>query len=93
MSPLKSESGKFVDELQGRFPGVDLSVFVKALPHSANEQEVWYPAFTEISDLGGQFLDTVRQGKATAAEQLPKYQEAAQKKFDEWFENHELPTS
>lgn len=93
MSPLKSESGKFVDELQGRFPGVDLDVFVKALPHSANEQEVWYPAFTEIGDLGGQFLDTVRQGKATAAEQLPKYQEAAQKKFDEWFENNELPTS
>lgn len=93
MSPLRSESGKFVDELQGRFPDVDLNVFVKALPHSANEQEVWYPAFTEIGDMGGQYLDSVRQGKATAAEQLPKYQEAAQKKFDDWFKNNTLPTS
>jgi len=93
MSPLKSESGKFVDELQGRFPDVDLEVFVKALPHSANEQEVWYPAFTEIGDMGGRFLDSVRQGKSTAAEQLPKYQEAAQKKFDDWFTTHKLPTA
>ncbi len=92
MSPLKSESGKFVEQLEGRFPDVDLEVFVKALPHSANEQEVWYPAFTEIGDMGGQFLDSVRQGKATAAEQLPKYQSAAQKKFEEWFKNNKLPT-
>jgi len=93
MSPLRSETGTFVDELKGRFPDVDLSVFVKALPYSANEQEVWYPAFTEIGDMGSQFLDTVKQGKSTAAEQLPKYQEAAQKKFDEWFKTHTLPTA
>lgn len=93
MSPLKSESGKFVEQLKGRFPGVDLKVFIDALPHSANEQEVWYPAFTEVGDMGGQFLDSVKEGKATAAEQLPKYQEAAQKKVDQWFATNKLPTS
>ena len=92
MSPLKSESGKFVEQLKGRFPEVDLKVFIDALPHSANEQEVWYPAFTEVGDMGGQFLDSVKEGKATAAQQLPRYQEAAQKKVDQWFASNKLPT-
>jgi multiple sugar transport system substrate-binding protein len=91
MSPLKSESGKFVDELQDRFPGVDLQVFVDALPFSTPEQEEWYPAFLEVNDMSGQFLDAVYQGQAPAAERLPDYQEAAQQAVDKWFETHELP--
>jgi len=91
MSPLKSEQGAFLDELKGDFPGVDLQLFLDAFPYSVN-QEGWFPAFTEVGDLGGQFLDPVALGEATAAEQLPKYQQAAQALVDGWFEENELPS-
>jgi len=91
MSPLKSEQNAFLDQLGGSFPGVDLQLFLDAFPYSVN-QEGWFPAFTEVGDLGGQFLDPVALGKSTAAEQLPQYQQAAQALVDRWFEENELPS-
>lgn len=93
MAPLKSETGKFVASLGARFPTVDLQVFVDALPHSSPEQEEWFPAFTEVNDMGGQFLDAVYQGEASAAAQLPLFQAAAQQAVDNWFKDNTLPTS
>jgi len=89
MSPLKSEEGAFLEELEGDFPGVDLQLFLDAFPYSIN-QEGWFPAFTQVGDLGGQFLDPIALGESTAAEQLPLYQEAAQELVDRWFEENEL---
>jgi len=91
MSPLRSEQGAFLAELKDRFPGVDLQVFLEAFPYSIN-QEGWFPAFAEVGDLGGQFLDPVALGQSTAAEQLPMYQEAGQKLVDRWFQENELPS-
>lgn len=91
MSPLKSQSGAFVDRLQGRFPDVDLQVFVDALAHSSPEQEEWFPAYTQVNDMGGQFLDAVYQGEASAAGPLARFQEAAQEQVDEWFRTHTPP--
>lgn len=91
MSPLRSEQGAFLDELKGDFPAIDLQLFLDAFPYSFN-QEGWFPAFTEVGDIGGQFLDPVALGESTAAEQLPKYQQAAQELVDRWFEENELPS-
>jgi len=91
MSPLKAETGTFVEELKPRFPDVDLQVFVDALDHSTPEQEEWFPAFTKVNDMFGQYLDAVYQGEAPAADQLPAYQEAAQQAVDDWFETHTVP--
>ncbi|MBA2768510.1 MAG: extracellular solute-binding protein [Sporichthyaceae bacterium] len=91
MSPLRSEQDAFLDQLSGDFPGIDLQLFLDAFPYSIN-QEGWFPAFTEVGDLGGQFLDPVALGTSTAAEQLPQYQTAAQALVDRWFEENELPS-
>lgn len=91
MSPLKSEQDAFLDGLAGDFPDVDLKIFLDAFPYSVN-QEGWFPAFTEVGDLGGQYLDPIALGKSTAAEQLPQYQEAAQQIVDMWFQENELPS-
>ncbi|MBA2558502.1 MAG: extracellular solute-binding protein [Propionibacteriales bacterium] len=91
MSPLRSEQSAFLDELKGDFPGIDLQLFLEAFPFSVN-QEGWFPAFTEVGDLGGQFLDPIALGTSTAAEQLPLYQQAAQKLVDRWFQENELPS-
>lgn len=91
MSPLRSEEGAFLEELEGDFPGVDLQLFLDAFPFSVN-QEGWFPAFTEVGDAGGEFLDPIALGDATAAEQLPEYQTAAQEMVDQWFEENELPS-
>jgi len=91
MSPLTDEQDKFVDQLKADFPDIDLQLFLDALPFSVN-QEGWFPAFTEVGDIGGEFLDPIALGEATAAEQLPKYQQAAQKLVDRWFEENELPS-
>lgn len=91
MSPLRSEQNAFLKSLSGDFPGVDLQVFLDAFPYSVN-QEGWFPAFTEVGDIGGQFLDPVALGKSSAAEQLPRYQKAAQALVDRWFGENELPS-
>ncbi len=91
MSPLRSEQGAFLEELKPDFPGVDLQVFLEAFPYSVN-QEGWFPAFTQVGDLGGQYLDPVALGQSTAAEQLPLYQQTAQKLVDRWFQENELPS-
>ncbi|CAN5294434.1 hypothetical protein BH18ACT4_BH18ACT4_03940 [soil metagenome] len=91
MSPLVSEQSAFLEELEADFPGIDLQRFLDAFPYSIN-QEGWFPAFTEVNDMGGEFLDPVALGESTAAEQLPQYQEAAQELVDRWFEEHELPS-
>lgn len=91
MSPLRSEQSAFLNELEGDFPDIDLQLFLDAFPYSVN-QEGWFPAFTEVGDLGSQFLDPVALGKSTAAEELPKYQQAAQELVDQWFEENELPS-
>ncbi len=90
MSPLRSEEGAFLEELEGDFPGVDLQLFLDAFPYSIN-QEGWFPAFTQVNDAGGEFLDPIALGDATAAEMLPEYQRAAQELVDRWFEENELP--
>ena len=91
MSPLKSEQDAFLDGLKQDFPDVDLQLFLDAFPYSVN-QEGWFPAFTEVGDLGGQYLDPIALGKSTAAEQLPQYQQAAQELVDKWFQDNELPS-
>ncbi len=91
MSPLRSEQGAFLDELQGDFPDIDLQLFLDAFPYSIN-QEGWFPAFAQVGDLGGKYLDPVALGESTAAEQLPAYQQAAQQLVDKWFEENELPS-
>ncbi len=92
MSPLKSEEGAFIDELSGAFPDIDLQLFLDAIPFSRNQEE-WFPAYTEINDLQGQFLDPVNLGQAEAAPQLRSYQQAAQAAVEQWFETHELPSA
>jgi len=91
MSPVRGKQNDFIEQLQENFPDIDLQLFLDALPYSVN-QEGWFPAFTEVGDLGGQFLDPVASGESTAAEQLPQYQAAAQKLVDRWFEENELPS-
>ncbi len=91
MSPLRSQQGAFLEELQGDFPGVDLRLFLEAFPYSVN-QEGWFPAFAEVGDVGGEYLDPVFLGKSTAAARLPEYQRAAQELVDKWFEENELPS-
>lgn len=80
-----------MEQLGGRFPDVDLQVFVDALEHSSPEQEEWFPGYTQINDMGGQFLDAVYQGEAPAAGQLTEFQQAAQKEVDDWFQSHTPP--
>jgi multiple sugar transport system substrate-binding protein len=92
LSPLKSEAGKFVEILKKDFPSVNLQLFADAIPFSSPENEAWFPAFKEINDMGGQFLDPVFLGKASAADVLPAYQRAAQEKVDAWFKAHKLPS-
>ncbi len=91
MSPLRGKQNGFIDQLKDDFPNVDLKLFLDALPFSIN-QEGWFPAFTEVGDIGGQYLDPIALGESTAAEQLPLYQQAAQKLVDRWFKENELPS-
>ncbi len=91
MSPLRSEQGAFLEELKGDFPDVNLQLFLDAFPYSIN-QEGWFPAFTQVGDLGGKYLDPVALGKSTAGEQLPAYQREAQQLVDQWFKENELPS-
>lgn len=91
--PLKRESAAFGPYIKRRFPGIDLRVFLDAINHGTDESEAWYPAFAKINDLGGQYLQPVYDGKASAAEALPKYQAAAQREVDSWFAQHKLPSS
>ncbi|HEV2809011.1 MAG TPA: extracellular solute-binding protein [Acidimicrobiales bacterium] len=90
MSPLVSERDAFLEEVSADFPDIDLQLFLDALPHSVN-QESWMPAFAEINDMASQFLDPVFLEGAPAAEQLPLFQEAAQKAVDRWLAENELP--
>ncbi len=91
MSPLRSEEGAFLTELESEFPGIDLQLFLDAFPFSVN-QEGWFPAFTQVNDAGGEFLDPIALGDAPAADQLREYQRAAQNLVDRWFEENELPS-
>lgn len=89
--PLKSQSAAFAPYVKRQFPNIDLQVFLDGIDHGTAESEAWYPAFAQVGDLGGQFMQPVFDGKAPAAQQLPKYQAAAQKKVDAWFATHKLP--
>lgn len=89
--PLKSQSAAFVPYVKRRYPGIDLQVFLDGIEHGTAESEAWYPAFAQVGDLGGQFLQPVFEGKAPAAAQLSKYQVAAQGKVDAWLREHKLP--
>lgn len=86
---LKSESPAFVDYIRGQFPGIDLKVFIDAIPYCTPETEEWYPAFSEIGGLST--LQPLYDGKVSAAEILPKYQKEAQALVDKWFATHTLP--
>ena len=88
---LKSEAGGFIDAVRGRYPGVDLQVFLDAIPYCTPETEEWYPAFSEIGGLST--LQPLYDGKVSAAEILPKYQQQTQKLVDSWFSTHHLPGS
>ncbi len=91
MSPLISERDAFLEEVSADFPGIDLQLFLDALPYSVN-QESWMPAFAEVNDLQSQFLDPVFLDGVPAAEELPRFQQAAQEAVDRWLEDNELPS-
>ncbi len=86
---LKSESAAFIDNVRSQFPGIDLKVFLDAIPYCTPESEEWYPAFGEIGALST--LQPLYDGKVSAAEIMPKYQQQAQALVDKWFATHKLP--
>lgn len=88
---LTSESGAFLQSVGGDFPGIDLQVFLDAIPFSTPEAEQWLPSFIEITDL--RTLQPLYDGEVSAAEILPKYASDAQRLVDTWFENNRLPSN
>lgn len=93
MAPLESETGKFVETLAPRFPGVDLGLYVDALPHADAANESWHPAFQQVNDMGGQYYDPVFIDGEPAAPHMRELQKAAQAEVEAWLESNELPAS
>lgn len=87
---LASESSAFFASVGSQFPGIDLQVFLDAIPFCTPETEQWLPSFIEITDL--RTLQPLYDGQVSAAEILPSYQRDAQQLVDTWFENNSLPS-
>jgi ABC-type glycerol-3-phosphate transport system substrate-binding protein len=83
--PARIESlPAFKEGLAGRFPGINVQVFLDAIPHAGGDNEDWIPNYAQVRTLQNAAFDRILKGEATADDELPRLQAAAQKAIDEW---------
>lgn len=88
--PLKQNSDAFSAGIKHDYPSVDPSNWYNGLPFAANDNQDWFPAYSEVHDLINTAFDKITAG-TSAAPVMRQLQTDAQAKIDAWLKTHSLP--